>query len=613
MRADLFRRIVEASDDLLTIVDDRGRFVYVNQAAEDVFGVPASACIGREAFDFVHADDREATRAAVAIWIDPDAPARFRFTNRQVSVAGVVRRFEWTITRHVLEGEPPTSGGAVYLASIARDVTARSEARIELERAEARHRAMLASMLDAFVTIDPRGVVREASDSVEAVFGWVPHELIGQNVKVLMPEPHSSKHDGYLAKYARTGETWILNSTRTFEIVRKDGSLRTCDLSVSRVDVPGVSEPLFCGSFRDVTERVEAERKLAESERRFRAVFEQEFQYVGLLDARGTLLEINRSPLRAARVRREDVLGLPFQDAPWWSRSAETREKLERWIAAAARGELVRSELGFVASEAEVRTLDFSLKPILRADRSVEMLIAEGRDITGLKRAQERETAMLRTLASVGESAAVLAHEIKNPITSIHLALRAVAEQLGEDHRVVLEDLVARMRRLERMLRRTLSFAKPLELERAHCATRELVAQAAAGVAPKAKERGIALDVHVHADCPDSTADAGLIEEVLTNLLLNAIDFAARRVVLSARREGDRLALRVDDDGPGIPDRDLEAVFEPFFTTRPEGTGIGLAVCRRIVEAHGGTIAAGHAPIGGASIHVHLPARSRDD
>ena len=96
------------------------------------------------------------------------------------------------------------------------------------------------------------GVVQEVSDSVEEMFGWKPEELRGQNVKVLMPEPHHSAHDEYLAKFRRTGETWILNTTREFEVRRKNGTHIVCELSVARIDVPGKEEPLFCGNFRDV-------------------------------------------------------------------------------------------------------------------------------------------------------------------------------------------------------------------------------------------------------------------------------------------------------------------------------------------------------------------------
>jgi PAS domain S-box-containing protein len=126
----------------------------------------------------------------------------------------------------------------------------------------AQYRAVLASTLDPLVTIDAWGTIQAASNSVERVFGWTPEELVGQNIRVLMPEPHHSRHDGYLEHYRQTGDTNILGRTREFEGVRRDGSSFPIELSVARADVPG-ELPLFTGIIRDITERKRAEADIA--------------------------------------------------------------------------------------------------------------------------------------------------------------------------------------------------------------------------------------------------------------------------------------------------------------------------------------------------------------
>jgi PAS domain S-box-containing protein len=118
---------------------------------------------------------------------------------------------------------------------------------------ESHSRAVLAAALDPIITINASGVIQSASDSVLRVFGWSPAELIGRNVSVLMPEPHRSAHDGYLARYAATGRTRILNHPRRLEAVRRDGSRFPIELSVSRADIPTMAEPLFVGIIRDLT------------------------------------------------------------------------------------------------------------------------------------------------------------------------------------------------------------------------------------------------------------------------------------------------------------------------------------------------------------------------
>lgn len=130
------------------------------------------------------------------------------------------------------------------------------------DEALAQHRAVLASTLDPIVTIDAVGIIQSVSDSIERVFGWKPDEVVGRNVSMLMPPPHRTAHDGYLANYRRTGITNILGRTREFEAVRKDGTVFPMELSVSRVDILG-KPPLFTGIIHDTSDRKAIERALA--------------------------------------------------------------------------------------------------------------------------------------------------------------------------------------------------------------------------------------------------------------------------------------------------------------------------------------------------------------
>lgn len=122
--------------------------------------------------------------------------------------------------------------------------------------------ALMASTLDPMVTIDSLGTILSASNSIERVFGWKPSEVIGRNVNILMPEPHRSGHDQYLANYRKTLKTNILGRTREFEAVRRDGTRFPIDLSIARADVPGQKLPLFVGVIRDISERKAVEREL---------------------------------------------------------------------------------------------------------------------------------------------------------------------------------------------------------------------------------------------------------------------------------------------------------------------------------------------------------------
>lgn len=609
-QAEAFRSFVEHNDELITVVGRGGAFVYVNRAAERVFGIAQEQCLGRSAFDFVHPEDRARTVEAFQAWRAASASCSFSFENRQVSRSGEVRHMRWSITPCF-----GADGTLNCLASSARDVGATRRFEQELVQREVRLRALLAGMLDPVVTIDAFGIIQDASESVRSIFGYAPGEIVGQNVKLLMPEPHFSAHDGYLAHYRRTGETGIINRTREFEILRKDGTRLVCELSVSRVDPPGEDGPLFIGSFRDVTARVHAVRELHESEQRFRAIFDQEFQFVGLLRTDGMLVEVNQAALEAAGIARTEALGRPFWETAWWSHTPEAQELVRDAIGAAARGEFVRFETTHRRRSGELIAVDFSLKPVRDEAGRIVLLLPEGRDITKLKEAQRRETTMLHALASIGESASILAHEIKNPITAVNLALKAVAERLGEDHQEVLADLVQRLQKLERTMRRTLSFARPLELRRRPIVARALLEDAARSLRPELEQCGVALELRSEAELPAIEGDHELLEEVLANLIKNAREAlgSGGHIWLSAVSREKHIELAVEDDGPGIPESALVNLFKPFHTTKAEGTGIGLALCKKIVVEHGGEITVGRSARGGARFAIRLPSVAAGD
>lgn len=144
----------------------------------------------------------------------------------------------------------------------------------------------------------------------------------------------------------------------------------------------------YLGTISDITERVRLEQTLSQSERRFRDVFNSMFEFIGLLDTQGNLLEANETALQAGGLTLAEVQNKPFWEARWWSISKETQQQLKKAIQLAASGELVRYEVGVLGADNEEIIIDFSLKPCFDEDGRVVLIIPEGRDITLQRRAE---------------------------------------------------------------------------------------------------------------------------------------------------------------------------------------------------------------------------------
>lgn len=263
------------------------------------------------------------------------------------------------------------------------------------------------------------------------------------------------------------------------------------------------------------------------------------------------------------------------------------------------------------ASEAvRLGAFDYISKPVTK-DKLLEAVARGLRQVQLLRerdQARAVEIQVLKNLAALGESASVLTHEIRTPITSLRHALRAVGEKLGVDDRVMVEEFVGNLNRIERMLGQTLSFAKPLEL---HCEDVD-VAAAIATVVREVGRLPAAEGMSVDVQCTPglrARLDRQRFGEVLTNLLLNATEACQGKghVDVCAGVNGGDMVLEVVDDGPGVPSGLREEIFKPFRSSKEYGTGIGLAVARKVVESHGGTIRLADRPGSGACFRIEMP------
>jgi two-component system CheB/CheR fusion protein len=261
------------------------------------------------------------------------------------------------------------------------------------------------------------------------------------------------------------------------------------------------------------------------------------------------------------------------------------------------------------AKDGTLYWVDTTIVPVLEEGRAAHQYIAIGYDITERKRSE----AALRdqdALARLGQMAAVVAHEVRNPLAGIRGAIQMIGRRLGlgEAEQHVITEAVARIDTLNGIVEDLLLFARPSKPALAPVALANVIANTVALF----KQDPRTTDVSVRVDPTDLVviADAEQLKIVLQNLVLNSAEAMQGHgaITITAERRGKCSEIRIADQGPGIPLDILEHVFEPFFTTGSRGTGLGLATARRLMEAHGGSIALMCPPGEGTVAVVRLPA-----
>jgi signal transduction histidine kinase len=226
-------------------------------------------------------------------------------------------------------------------------------------------------------------------------------------------------------------------------------------------------------------------------------------------------------------------------------------------------------------------------------------------------------------LAAMGELASTVAHEVRNPLNAVGMTaqrlrrefLGTVPEAAPERGELVelLSTMASETKRIERIVQQFLEYARPPRLAPEPVDLGALIEDVAGRARPLAEARGIRLDAAA-TEAGTATVDAAQLRQALDNLLRNAVEAtpAGGVVSVSARRESKGHAIDVRDTGRGIEPDQLPRIFDLYFTTKPEGTGVGLAVTQQIVTAHGGTIEVGSRPGEGTTMTVRLPAGEDD-
>lgn len=497
-------------------------------------------------------------------------------------------------------------------------------------------RDVLEALPHGLLLTDPADRVVYANPPMAALAGCAAAALVGLPAAEVLPATESA--------WLRPTGTAAAEGVE-LELRRRDGG---------RVWVLVHAAPLAGGGWvrlvADIGERKHAEsdqarlqQALTHAASEWQLTFDAVETPLLVIGADGRVARLNRAAQRLAGRGFTELIGRPLAGLgagePWRTAAELVRSTADRSgpRSASARepspGTGAKTSAGTGASPSAGtgagRVWDLAASVTARPGEGGERIIVVMRDITGLVQLQE-SLRRSEVMSALGTLVAGVAHEVRNPLFGLSAVLDAFESRFGdqEAQRSYLDLMHEQVRRLNALMQQLLDYGKPPASERAPADPAEVAAEAAAGCAPLAAERGVEVAVEPGPGVPAVAMDRPRMVQAFRNLIDNAILHSPRggrvRVALAAAAdpEGDSgeecggedggaarrwVAARVEDRGPGIPEEDRLRVFDPFFSRRRGGTGLGLSIVLRVVEQHGGRITAGNLPEGGAVMELLLP------
>ncbi len=495
-------------------------------------------------------------------------------------------------------------------------MTATGRSSAETERL--RLKAILDSATAAIITIDSRGRIETVNQSAERMFGYAATELAGRNVSTLMPEPYSSQHDGYLARYLATGERRVIGVGREVQGLRRDGTIFPMHLSVGEYSIGG--ERFFTGIVHDLSAQRAIEDRLDREQALFRSIFDSLPDAVVICDTGYRIRLVNPAFTETFGFTQDEVLGKSCgslcerpQDAERFGRPGSP--------VAGSRPEIMlfrrRSGQTFPARGAHLAIVDRNGN-VIGGLALIHDVTAERQQAAALLQAQRVE--------AVGQLTGGVAHDFNNLLTVILGNIELLEPRLeSELSRSLASEAREAAEMGARLTDRLLTFARRQRLETCRINLNEFVLSLTE-LLRRTIGSDIDLSTSLAADLWSTEADPGQIENAVLNLAINGRDAmpGGGRLVIETRNTsldaedvadvpgfaaGDYVVLSVADTGEGMAPEVKERAFEPFFTTKgpSKGSGLGLSTIYGFARQSGGNITI-YSELGrGTTVNLYLP------
>ena len=490
-----------------------------------------------------------------------------------------------------------------------------------IQDVEARFTGLINAAVDAIIVIDRHGHIETFNPAAERIFAGTAAEVIGRNVSCLMPEPDSGRHDSYLHNYLTTKMPKIIGVGREVVGRRLTGELFPMDLSVGEVGSPDGKK--FVGIVRDTTQRQAMIAALQDREEDLRLVVDNAPGGIFTADIRGTFLSTNPALLKLAKHSASSLVGANLVQFV----VPEDRPILETAIAAALANPNFPQFVNVAGLRGDGERLYVMIQlSVVTHTHEAPLLIGQVVDRTPQFAAEARtqdvreQLARVSRLTTLGEMASAIAHEINQPLTAIATQAQTYQRLLSANKTdsgavaMMLGEVAEHALRIGEIIKRIRAFVTQRETSQEHVDVNSVIREMLPLSMAAAREAEVHLEMRLGTGLPLVVLDPIQFQQVCLNLIQNAIDAMvdsasdAREVILTTAARDGQVEVSIEDTGPGVPPVIQSQLFIPFFTTKLEGMGMGLAICDSIVSAHNGSLRYGDRVGGGARFVVTLPA-----
>jgi two-component system, sporulation sensor kinase E len=571
----LFKDLFYRAADGIVLFDEHGAFIEANESFCSIFEINQTELNSYVLEDFISKHNNDKIKK---LWnvLKENGSATREFP--VVLNNGVKKIFEFTTTSNIVDG--------LHMA-IVRDITEKRSMELKLYKSEERFREVFENAIDAIMIWKNNGQIIKANHAASRTFELSEEELMTRNVLDFIDQTTPC-----FAKVKREYmETGAIREELLFHM--PNGQNKELEFT-SKMNI---LEKHHLTIFRNVSERKHMVKVLQESEQKFRKIFDGAMDGIVLFNNSYEMIDANPSARKILNLISEDLKSFKLFELLF---SGMRQDEIDPndW-------EEKLQEISYTFENGEEKTLEFTLKNNINENMNLAVL----RDVTE-KRELEEQLRKSDTLNVVGELAAGIAHEIRNPMTALKGFIQLLEGSIKDDYSLYFNVITSELNRIESIITEFLILARPQAIQYLKKDIGTIMKETIDLLNGQAILVNVQMELYLEQELPLIYCEPNQLKQVFINILKNAIEVMPKggQIDVKIKRKDEKhLIVSIIDRGLGIPEDKIKRLGQPFYTTKERGTGLGLMVSYKIIEEHRGIVEVESEVGNGTTFHITLP------